>query len=43
LHASFVEDLNWPVPEAPTKKPRRPEVWAPGPQGWWEGDGPAVQ
>jgi hypothetical protein len=40
---SFVEDFNWPAPQVPTKKPRRPEVWAPGLDGWRDGDGPAVQ
>jgi hypothetical protein len=41
---SFVEDLNWPIPGLPQKKPQRPvEVWAPGPIGSWEGEVPRMQ
>jgi hypothetical protein len=40
----FVEDLNWPTPAPPERKPRRSvEVWAPGPIGSWEGEVPRVQ
>jgi hypothetical protein len=41
---AFVEDLNWPVPVPPDRKPQRPvEVWAPGPIGSWEGIVPRIQ
>jgi hypothetical protein len=41
---AFVEDLNWPAPAPPGKKPDRPvEVWAPGPIGTWEGIVPRIQ
>jgi len=43
-HCSFVEDLNWPAPKTPDRKPARPtEVWVPGPNGQWEGVTPTLQ
>lgn len=39
---SLVEDLNWPVPVPPAKKPPRPEVWAPGVDGTWDGVAPTL-
>ena len=43
LRLAMVEDLNWPRPVPPAKKPTRPEIWAPGLGEVGEADRPTLQ